>query len=58
LPGVLYGHETWSLILTEEYRLRMFKNRVLRKIHGSRWDEVPDELRKLYNEELHNLYSS
>ena len=34
LPGVLYGHETWSLTLTEEHRLRVFKNRVLRKIRG------------------------
>jgi hypothetical protein len=58
MPGVLYGHETWSLTLTEEHRLRVFKNRVLRKIHGPKRDEVKDELRRLYNEELHNLYSS
>jgi hypothetical protein len=58
VPGVLYGHKTWSLTLAEEHRLRMFKNRVLRKIHRSKRDEVTDKLRKLYNEQLHNLYSS
>jgi hypothetical protein len=36
----------------------VFKNRVLRKIHGPKRDEVTDELRRLYNKELHNLYSS
>jgi hypothetical protein len=39
-PVVLYGCETWSLILREEHRLRMFENRVLRKIFGSKRDEV------------------
>jgi hypothetical protein len=34
LPVVLYGCETWSLILREEHRLRVFENRVLRKIYG------------------------
>jgi hypothetical protein len=36
LPVVLYGCETYSLILTEEHRLRVYENRVLRKIFGSR----------------------
>jgi hypothetical protein len=40
LPVVLYGSETWSLILTEEHRLRMFENRVLRRIFGPKRDEV------------------
>jgi hypothetical protein len=40
LPVVLYGHETWSLTLREEYRLRVFENRVLRRIFGSKRDEV------------------
>jgi hypothetical protein len=40
LPVVLYGHETWSLILREEHRLRVFENRVLRKIFGPKRDEV------------------
>jgi hypothetical protein len=53
---VLYGCETWSLTLREEYRLRVFENRVLRRILGSK-KEVGG-WRKLHNEELHNLYSS
>jgi len=39
LPVVLYGCETWSLILREERRLRVFENRVLRRIFGPRRDE-------------------
>jgi hypothetical protein len=58
LPVVLYGCETWSLTLREEYRLRVFENRVLRRIFGPKRDEVTGELRNLHNEELHNLYSS
>jgi hypothetical protein len=51
---VLYGCETWFPTLREEHRLRVFENRVLRRIFGLKrkgW-------RKLHNEELHNLYSS
>jgi hypothetical protein len=55
---VLYGCETWSLILREECRLRVFENRVLRRIFGPKRDEVTGECRKLHNVELHNLYSS
>jgi hypothetical protein len=58
LPLVLYGCETWSLTLREEYRLRVFENRVLRRIFGPKRDEVTGEWRKLHNEELYNLYSS
>jgi hypothetical protein len=58
LPVVLYGRKTWSLILREEHRLRVFENRVLRRIFGPRRDEVTGEWRKLHNEELHDLYSS
>jgi hypothetical protein len=58
LPVVLYGCETWSLTLREEYRLRLFENRVLRRIFGPKRDEVTGEWRKLHNEELHNLCSS
>jgi hypothetical protein len=54
---VLYECETWSLTLREEQRLRVFENRVLRRIFGPRRDEVTGEWRKLHNEELHNLYS-
>jgi hypothetical protein len=49
LPVVVYGCETWSLRLREEYRLRMF---------GPKRDEVEGGLRGLHNEELLNLYSS
>jgi hypothetical protein len=58
LPVVLYGCETWSLTLREEHKLRVFENRVLRRIFGPKRDEVMGEWRKLHNEELHNLYSS
>jgi hypothetical protein len=58
LPLVLYGCETWSLTLRKEHRLRVFENRVLRRIFGPKKDEVTGEWRKLHNEELHNLYSS
>jgi hypothetical protein len=58
LPVVLYECETWSPTLREEHRLRVFENRVLRRIFGSKRDEVTEGWRKLHNEELHNLYSS
>jgi hypothetical protein len=54
----LYGCETWSLKLREEHRLRVFENRVLGGIFGPKGDEVTGEWRKLYNGELHNLYST
>ena len=54
----LYGCETWSLTLREEHRLRVFENRVLRRIFGSKRDGVTGEWRKLHNEELNDLYSS
>jgi len=43
LPVVLYGCENWSLILREKRRLRLFENRVLRRIFGPRRDEVTGE---------------
>ena len=51
-PVVLYGCETWSLTLREERKLRVFENRVLRKIFGPRRDEVTGEWRRLHDEEL------
>jgi hypothetical protein len=57
LPVVLYGCETWSLILREEHRLEVFENRVLRRIFGPKGDEVTGEWRKLHNEELHDFYA-
>jgi hypothetical protein len=47
LPVVLYGCGTWSLTLREEHRLRVFENRVLRRIFRPKWDEVTGEWRKL-----------
>jgi len=58
LPVVLYGCETWSFTLREERSLRVFENRVLRRIFGPKRDEVTGEWRKLYYEELSDLYSS
>jgi hypothetical protein len=54
----LYGCEVWSLILRAEHRLRIFGNRVLRRIFGTKRDELTGDWRKLHNEELHSLYSS
>jgi len=57
LPVFLYGCETWSLTLREERRLRVFENRVLRRVFGLKRDEVTGKWRKLHNEELSDLYS-
>jgi hypothetical protein len=58
LPVVLYGCEALSLTLREEHRLRVFENRVLRRIFGPKRDETTGGWRKLHNEELNGLYSS
>jgi hypothetical protein len=55
---VLYGCETWPLTVREEHKLRVFENRALRRIFGPKKDGVTGGWRKLYNGELHNLYSS
>jgi hypothetical protein len=47
-----------NLVSHAKRRLRVFENRVLRRIFGPKRDEVTGEWRKLHNEELHNLYSS
>jgi hypothetical protein len=57
LPIVLYGCETWSLTLKEEHRLRVFENRMLRRIFGPKREE-DGSCRKFHNDELHSLYSS
>jgi hypothetical protein len=57
LPVVLYWCETWSLTLREERRLRVFENRVLRRVFGPKRDGVTGEWRKLQNEELNDVYS-
>jgi len=58
LSVVLYGCETWSLTLREERRLRVFENRVLRRILGPKRNEVTGEWRKPHIEELNDLHSS
>jgi hypothetical protein len=69
LPVVLYGCETWSLTIREEHKLRMFENRVLRRIFGPNRAGVTEGVKSCitrsfiistlhHNEELHNLYSS
>jgi hypothetical protein len=55
LPVVLYGCETWCLTLREEHRLRVFENRMLRRIFGPKRDEVTGSWTKLHTEELHNI---
>jgi hypothetical protein len=55
-PVVLYGCETWSVILKEEYWLRVFENRVLRSL--SLRDEVTGDWRRLHNKEIYALHSS
>jgi hypothetical protein len=52
------GVKIWSLTSREEHRLRVFENRVLRRIFGPKRDEVTGEWRKLHNDELRDLYSS
>jgi hypothetical protein len=58
LRVVLYGCGTWFLTLREEQRLRVFENRVLRRIFGPKRDEATGEWRRLHNEELCDLYFS
>jgi len=55
LPVVLYGCEAWSLTASEERKLRVFENMVLRRIFGTRRDEVTGEWRRVHNEELNGL---
>jgi hypothetical protein len=58
LSVVLYWRETWSLALREERKLRVFENRVFRRIFWPQRDEITGEWRKPHNEELSDLYSS
>jgi hypothetical protein len=57
LPVVLYGCETWSLMLREERRLRVFETRILRRIFRPKRDDN-GEWRRLHNDKLHSLYRS
>jgi len=56
LPA-LYESETWSLTLREEHRLKVFENRVPRRIFGPKREKVTRGWRKLHNDELHNFYN-
>jgi len=58
LPVILLRCETWSLTLREERRLRVFENRVLRRIFGPKRDEVTGEWKMLHNTYQNNLCSS
>jgi len=58
LPAGLYGCDTWSLTLREEFRLRVFENMMLRRIFGPKRYDVTGEWRKLHKEEVNDLYSS
>jgi hypothetical protein len=58
LPVAWYGCETWWLILRKKHRLRVFENRVLKRIFRPKRDEVTGEWRKLHNQKLNDLYSS
>jgi hypothetical protein len=57
LPVVVYGCEIWSSTLRKEHRLRVFENRVLRRIFGPKRVEVTGEWKLLHNEELNDVYS-
>jgi hypothetical protein len=52
---VLYGHEIWSLTLSEERRLKVSENRMVRRIFGPKREEGTGGWRRLHNEELHKL---
>jgi hypothetical protein len=58
LPVVLYGYETCSVTLHKEHRLRVYENRVLKRIFAPKREKVTGEWRKLHSGELHHLYSS
>jgi hypothetical protein len=57
LLDILISCETWSLTSRDEHRLRVFENRVLRRIFGLKREE-DGSWRKLHNDEIHSLYSS
>jgi len=52
---MLYGYESWSSSLADEHKLRVFENKVLRKIYGPKRNGMTGEWRRLHNEELNTL---
>jgi hypothetical protein len=58
LPVFLYGCETWSVTLREKRRLRIYEDKVLRRIFRPKFEEVVGGWRRPHNVELHNLYAS
>ena len=58
MPFVLYGCENLSLTLIDELRLRVFDNRLPRRIFETKRNEVKRKWRKLYNEDFNDLYTS
>jgi hypothetical protein len=58
LPVILYGRETWSLVVKEKHRLRVSETRVLENIVGPKRCEVTGDWRRLHKEKLHDLCSS
>jgi hypothetical protein len=57
LPVLLYGLKAWSLTMGQKHRLRVFENRVLKKIFGSKRNKVTGKSGRLHNEELNYPYS-
>ena len=55
LPFVLYGYVTWALTMWEERKLKVFENRVLRKMLRTQREKVAGKWRRLHNEELYNM---
>jgi hypothetical protein len=57
LPAGLYGCETWSLTVREKHGVRMYENRVLRRVCGLKRNKIIEDWRKLHNVELYKMYS-
>jgi hypothetical protein len=54
----LYGSETWPVTLREGHRMRVYENRVLKRIFGPKREEMVGGWKRLHNEDYHNLYAS
>jgi hypothetical protein len=58
LPVILYGDEMWSPSLREGHKVKMFENKLLRKIFRPKMDEVSEQCKILHNKKFHDLYKS